>query len=72
LRLERNILRRWPNAAAVTFSSTAAWQGTGAASRGVMCTTEEVTLGGGVKARGEMSKSFVAWQRHCEMIDNRP
>ena len=49
-RLLRSILRRWPNAAAVTRSN--AGQGAGSGDRrGVSRTTAESTLGGGQNAR---------------------
>src|SRR6185295_10256394 len=48
-RLDRNIFRRCPNAAAVTRSNVARSQERGAA-RGTSRTTEEVTFGGGTKA----------------------
>ena len=50
-RLWRSILRRWPNAAAVTRSSSARSQASGSA-RGTSSTTDEVTFGGGTKADG--------------------
>ena len=49
-RLERSIFLRWLNAAAVTLSISAHVMSAGRFARGVRRTTEESTLGGGVKA----------------------
>ena len=40
--------------------------------RGVSRTTAEATFGGGVKARGETSKSSLASVRHCARTARRP
>src|SRR6185437_14716985 len=55
LRLDRSILRRCPNAAAVTRSSVGLSAGDSGTGRGVNRTTLDVTFGAGVKARGGMS-----------------
>ena len=51
MRLVRSILRRCPNAAAVTRSSADRRAGATGSARGRMATTLEVTFGGGAKAR---------------------
>ena len=49
MRLDRSILRRWPNAASVSRSMHLRIDAL-RRSAGTMCTTAEVTLGGGTKA----------------------
>ncbi len=72
LRLERSILRRWPNAAAVTRSRTGLEAAAKGLARGARRTTLEVTLGGGTKARGGRSKRILGSVSHCTRIDSRP
>src|SRR5439155_21348508 len=72
LRLERNILRRWPNAAAVTRSSAGLAAGANGAVRGTNDTTLEVTFGAGTKAEGGTSNRIFGALSHCTMTDNRP
>ena len=68
----RSILRRWPNAAATTRSSTAGSAGASGAARGTSRATLEVTLGGGTNAAAGTSKARSARQRHCAAIASRP
>ncbi len=51
-RLVRNILRRWPNAAAVTRSSAGRRAGASGLARGMIATTLDVTFGGWHKSPG--------------------
>jgi hypothetical protein len=71
LRLWRSILRRWPKAASVTRSSALRSQGGGFA-RGISCTSEEVTFGGGTKADGAMSNRIFACVRQPASTESRP
>jgi hypothetical protein len=72
LRLERSILRRWPKAAAVTFSSVSTAQGTGGTASGTIETIADVTLGCGVKARRSTSNRSFAVARHWQRTESRP
>ena len=67
----RSILRRWPKAASVTRSSARRSQGRGFA-RGMSCTTDEVTFGGGTKAEGAMSNRIFASVRQPASTESRP
>ena len=69
---DRNILRRWPNAAAVTRSRSGMRAGASGSGRGVKWMTVDVTLGGGTKACGEMSNSSSTSQSHEVITDSRP
>ena len=62
LRLCRSIFRRWPKAAAATCSSARRSHGSGFA-RGTRRTTEEVTLGCGTNAAGEISNRILVSAR---------
>ena len=69
----RNILRRRPNAAAVTRLHTSADRAHGSGSvRGIRRTTEEVTFGGGTKAAGATSNRIFASQRQPASTASRP
>ena len=63
-RLWRNILRRWPNAAAVTRSRHALSAGASGAARGRSETTAEATFGGGVKAAAGRPNNGTASHNH--------
>ena len=71
LRLCRSILRRWPKAACVTRSSERSAAGSGSA-RGTICTIDEVTLGGGVKACRGTSNRIFACVRQPASTPSRP
>src|SRR6185295_8175144 len=71
LRLWRSILRRWPNAEAVTRSSRRGSHRNGSA-RGISSTTDEVTLGGGTKFEGWTSNRIFACVRQEARTDSRP
>ena len=71
LRLCRSIFRRWPKAAAATCSSARRSHGSGAL-RGTSRTTEEVTLGCGTKAAGEMSNRILVSARQLASTASRP
>ena len=71
-RLARSILRRCPNAAAVTRSSAAFEAGASGSARGRSDTRLDVTFGGGTKARGGKSNRIFGSASHCTMTDSLP
>src|SRR5215472_18466715 len=71
-RLVRNILRRWPNAAAVMRSSAGRRAGASGSARGRIATTLDVTVGGGTKARGGTSNRIFTSASHCARTERRP
>ena len=71
LRLERSILRRWPNAAAVTRPRVITEHAGCGLTRGVNATTADATLGGGVKASAGRCMTMWGSVRHCARTESR-
>ncbi len=72
LRLERSILRRWPNAAAVTRARDCGVHGGEGSLCGTSSTTADATLGAGVKASRGTFMTMRGDVRHCASTDKRP
>src|SRR5690348_16819992 len=70
-RLDRSILRLCPNAASVSRSMTEGSTPSGSAA-GTMCTTAEVTFGGGTKAERLTVMARRGFDLHWAATDRRP
>ena len=72
VRLDRSILRRCPNAAAVIYCKASRRAGEGRVAKGSRRTTADSTLGGGLNARAGTSMTRRALQVACTITAKRP